>query len=363
MVHTQTQAKSTNDQQDVLQAREERRNAFMQKCGWGDATLEALPADASFRRYYRVVGGKHPALLMEDPVDRPPVPPYVMVEPFVRIAAHLRDMGLSAPEIYEQDIENGLLLIEDFGNETYTRLLDEGVDAKELYEPAIDVLVHLHKHDKRNDIQLPAYDDAMMTEEAMLLVDWYYPALTGKKPADEMRESWKEVWKRALAHLPQDQKTFVLRDYHVDNIMRLSGRDGFASCGLLDFQDGVIGQFSYDVMSLLEDARRDMDADLKQHLYDRYLTGMGDALDREEFDFAFRVLAAQRHAKVLGIFVRLAVRDDKEHYLSYIPHVQKLLQETLRQPGMRILEEWFAEYDIDLAEPLVNFDKTKGFVL
>ncbi len=337
---------------DVAEARRKLREEFIASLGYKDVVLEALPADASFRRYYRLAGkGADKAmLLMQDPPDRPHVPPFVMVEPFVTIADHMRHLGLRAPEIYARDIQNGLLLIEDFGDDTYTRLLNRGVDAKDLYEVAVDVLSHLHKHPKRSEIDLPHYDDKHLTDEAMLLTDWYYPALTGKTAPETLRASYAAVWKDLFAKMPKDQSTMVLRDYHVDNLMLTAG-EGIARCGLLDFQDALIGHFSYDLMSLLEDARRDVPQELQKHLYDRYMAAMGP-LDRASFDYAYRVLAAQRHAKVLGIFVRLFARDGKDRYLQFIPHVHKLFLQALDAPALAPLKAWFADNDIDIKAPL-----------
>lgn len=342
--------------QETTDLRKARREHFMKSLKWEHVVMHPLQADASFRRYYRLEGTPSPMLLMEDPPDRPPVPPFVMVEPFIKIAAHLRALGLHAPEVHFKDIPNGLLVLDDFGDDTYTRLFEKGSDPKHLYELAVDVLVHLHKHPQRCAIDLPRYDDQKLVDETMLLLDWYYPKLTGKQPTIEMRDSFAAVWKELFKKFPKDQDTMVLRDYHVDNLMLVSGEKGLQACGLLDFQDALIGPFSYDLMSLLEDARRDVPPDLRQHLYDRYMQGMekdsGTGFDRVAFDYSFRVLAAQRHAKVLGIFVRLFVRDSKDRYLKFIPHVHKLFIESLDNPVLKPLNQWFQDHNIDIRSPL-----------
>lgn len=332
---------------EISEQRRLLREGFIASLGWKGVTLEEMPADASFRRYYRLKGASKPMLLMQDPPDRPPVPPFVMVEPFVKIADHLRSLGLRAPEIYARDMANGLLVIEDFGDDTYTRLLNRGVEAKPLYELAIDVLSTLHKKHMNGAIALPEYDAALLCEGAMLLVDWYYPALTGKQPTGQMRESYKDIFKDLFAKLPADQQTLCLRDYHVDNLMLC--KDG--ACGLLDFQDAATGQFSYDLMSLLEDARRDVPQDLQKAMIERYLAAMG-GIDRKAFDYSYRVLAAQRHARVLGVFVRLFVRDGKERYLQWIPHVHKLFMQAVNDPALKPLKDWFVKYDFDITQPL-----------
>ncbi len=349
-----TAAEDVNAHRDMLRAQ------FLRAIGWEGVTMQAMQADASFRRYYRLEGAPRPSLLMQDPPDRPQVAPYVMVEPFVAIARHLGALGLRAPQILHEDIANGLLVIEDFGDDTYTRLFNAGADAKALYELAIDVLVHLHRHPQRNALALPAYDDQVMIDEAMLLLNWYYPALTGQAASDDLKRSFADVWRVLFKNLPQDQQTLVLRDYHVDNLMLVKDGEGIARCGLLDFQDALIGQFSYDVMSLLEDARRDVPADLKRHLYDRYVAAMGAGFDKDGFDYSFRVLAAQRHAKVLGIFVRLHERDGKDRYLQFIPHVHTLFMQAVNDPALAPLKDWFAAQGIDIATPLHTIEKHKG---
>ena len=339
-------------QQEVSDLRREKRERFLESLGWKHVVMQPLPGDASFRRYYRLQGTPKPMLLMEDPTDRPPVPPFVMVEPYIRIADHLRSLGLHAPEVLHRDIPNGLLIIEDFGDDTYTRLFDKGADAKSLYELAVDVLIHLHSHPKRADIDVPKYDDKLLIDGTMLLLDWYYPALTGKTATEEMKQSFTAMWKGLLAKLPKNQETLVLRDYHVDNLMLIPGVKGLKSCGVLDFQDAAIGQFSYDLMSLLEDARRDVPTELKQHLYDRYMQGMGAGLDRAGFDYSFRVLAAVRHARVLGVFVRLSVRDGKDRYLQFIPHVHKLFLAAVNDPALQPLKQWLDDNKIDIRKSL-----------
>lgn len=345
---------------DVAARREALRIEFLAAIGWEEVKMEPMQADASFRRYYRLPNAPQPALLMQDPPDRPPIPPYVMVEPFIEIAEHLRDLGLRAPEIFFKDLENGLLVLEDFGDDTYTRLFNAGADPRPLYEMAVDVLIHLHKNPRRNDIDLPAYSDRQLVDEAQLLLDWYYPALTGRKPTDELKESFAGMWRGLFAKMPKDQQSLVLRDYHVDNLMLLKDGEGIGRCGLLDFQDALIGQCSYDLMSLLEDARRDVPEELKQHLYDRYVQAMGPGFDKDGFDYAFRVLAAQRHAKVLGIFVRLHERDGKDRYLQFIPHVHKLFMQAVNDPALAPLKQWFADNGIDIHLPLKSQVQRKG---
>ncbi|MDD9900271.1 MAG: phosphotransferase [Alphaproteobacteria bacterium] len=330
---------------DVAAQRKMRRERFLHSLDLPPGVeMEALPADASFRCYYRLHGTARPMLMMEDPPDRPDVAGPVMVEPFTKIARHLLELGLRAPEIYFRAFEDGLLILEDFGGNTFTRLFDKGTDPRPLYEQAVDVLVHLHRHPKCNDIDLPPYDTEALLKEAALMVDWYLPMLAKQDVPDDVKQSFMDVWRGILDGIPQEQKVVVLLDYHVDNLMRAPGGTGIKECGLLDFQNAAIGHPAYDLMSLLEDARRDMPDDLRKHLFDRYVAQAGSGFDKDSFERGYRILAAQRHAKVLGIFVRLHQRDNKSRYLQFLPHVHKLFTNALAAPEMEPLRTWFGAH-------------------
>ena len=182
-------------------------------------------------------------------------------------------------------------------------------------------------------------------EEALLLVDWYLPAVTGKEATEEARAKYVSLWKEALRPVLATPRTLVLRDFHVDNLIWLPDRKGVQRCGLLDFQDAVAGAPAYDLMSLLEDARRPVDPVLTAHMLARYLAAFPDQ-DREALGATYAILGAQRHAKVIGIFTRLCHRDGKDRYLKHIPHVWTLLERALADPHLRAVKAW-----IDTALP------------
>lgn len=308
--------------------------SFLAAAGWAGAKRFPLAGDASFRRYTRLERDGTSAMLMDAP------PPQEDVRPYLAIARTLRVLGFSAPAILAADAAAGLLLIEDFGDDTYTRLLAKGDDEKALYVLAVDVLIALHRRFTPDAAPgLPPYDDTRLLNEAALLVDWYLPAITGKATPPNLRELYLDLWRGLFPLARAVPATLVLRDYHVDNLMRIAGRSGFAACGLLDFQDAVLGPVTYDLVSLLEDSRRDVAPDLAASMRERYLGAFPD-LDPAAFDASFAVLGAQRHCKVIGIFTRLDRRDGKPRYLAHIPRLWRLIDQDLRHAALAPVKEW-----------------------
>jgi aminoglycoside/choline kinase family phosphotransferase len=308
---------------------------FLSRHGWGDADRRPLADDASFRRYDRLRRGGDRAVLMDAP------PPQEDVRPFVAIAERLCALGFSAPEVMASDVAAGLLLLEDLGDATFTRVLADGGDEAALYTLATDVLIALHKtFDPVTAPAIPPYDDDRLLDEALLFVDWYLPAVRGEPASDSLRRNYIDLWRAVLPAARRAPPTLVLRDYHVDNLMVVDGRSGVRACGLLDFQDAVIGPAAYDVVSLLEDARRDVSPDLAARLLARYRDAF-PALDTANFDASYAILGAQRSAKILGIFTRLDRRDGKPVYLKHIPRVWRWLAGDLRHPALAALRVWF----------------------
>jgi aminoglycoside/choline kinase family phosphotransferase len=306
--------------------------ALLARSGFAGAERHILANDASFRRYDRVTKDGKSAVLMDAP------PPKENVRPFVSMALYLERLGYSAPRLLAVDLENGLLLLEDLGDDTFSRLLANGHDETELYGLAVDLLADLHARPQAMPPGVPAFDDDRILTEAALLTDWYMPAVLGAELGAGGRAAYLDLWRKLLPLARSVPDTLVLRDFHVDNLMRLD-RPDLAACGLLDFQDAVGGPITYDLMSLLEDARRDVDPALAAAMRDRYLARFPD-LDREAFAASWAVLAAQRHAKVIGIFTRLWRRDGKPGYLVHIPRVWRLLDAACAHPALAPLAAW-----------------------
>ncbi len=319
-----------------MSERAQRIADFLAGHGWGQARRGPLAGDASFRRYERLSDGGRSVVLMDAP------PPQEDVRPFIRIAEHLLDLGYSAPKILAADEAAGLLLLEDLGDATFSRLLARGEDEEDLYWLAVDMLIDLHgQGDAAIPTGLAPYDDERLMTEVLLLADWYLPAVLGHPLPEARRNEYMALWRDLFPTAHEVPETLVLRDFHVDNLMRLE-RPGIAACGLLDFQDAVAGPITYDLMSLLEDARRDIDPALIAGLKRRYLDAFPD-LTPARFEASWAVLAAQRHAKVIGIFTRLYKRDGKPGYLVHLPRVWRLFEAALQGGQMAPLRQWLDE--------------------
>lgn len=314
-----------------MSARGAALEALLQSSGWADATRMPLPGDASFRRYIRLDRDGERAMLMDAP------PPREDVRPYLRIARLLGALGYSAPQILAEDVEHGFLLIEDFGDRTYTRALRDGEPEAALYERAVDLLIDLHRRPLAGRLDaVPPYDDRLLETELSLFPEWW--ARAALAPSDDFAAEYRAHWQKLLPSVRTVPETLVLRDYHVDNLMMLD-RSGVQAVGLLDFQDAVRGPVVYDLVSLVFDARRDVPGPLAARMIARYLAAF-PALDPASFSAAASILSAQRNLKIIGIFTRLAVRDGKHGYLGYLPRVWRLLESDLRHPALAALRTW-----------------------
>lgn len=297
---------------------------FLIAAGWEDAEIRPLAGDASFRRYFRVVDHDRSAVLMDAP------PPHEDPRPFIAIARWLAERGFAAPAILHEDLDEGLVLLQDFGDARLRETADAAPESElRLYEAAVDLLVRLHAEPAAD---LRAYDRAEYQREVGLFPEWYCPALALEVDLAGYGAAWDAALAPVLArHTP----VTVLRDYHAENIMLIEGSE---SLGLLDFQDALAGHPAYDLVSLLQDARRDVPVALEAAMLDRYkrITGAGD-----DFDVAYHLLGAQRNAKIIGIFTRLWKRDGKPRYPGLCPRVWGYLERDLKHPALKPVADWF----------------------
>ena len=298
-------------------------NDFLATHGWAGAQVTPVAGDASFRRYFRIdCAARGKAILMDAP------PPHEDPRPFIHIAQYLNGYQFRAPEIFGTDLTRGFVLLEDFGDRRMREHLDaHPEDEVAVYRAAIDAIVRLSA---TPPVQTQPYDMATYMREVQLLSEWYMPAMG----LDFDSGAFDRMWAQALAPLSDYQKVTVLRDYHAENIMLLD--DG--QQGMIDFQDALVGHPAYDLVSLLQDARRDVSPALESEMrayYDE--TAQPDA----DFDAHYALLGAQRNTKIIGIFTRLWKRDGKERYLSFLPRMWGLLERDLAHPDLAPVKHWF----------------------
>lgn len=303
-------------------------DAFVARAGWGDATRRFLAGDASPRSYDRLTLGTQTAVLMDAPPERGEE-----TGPFVRMARHLTQIGLSAPRIIAEDADHGFLLLEDLGDTLYARPLEREPSAEaRLYHAAVEVLAHLQSAAPPAD--LPEHSPSFMAEATGLSVSWYAAAVTGTAPdPTPLIAAMAEAMARHCTAAP----VLVLRDYHAENLLWLPERAGLARVGLLDFQMGSLGQPEYDLVSLLLDARRDVDPTLVLPLIHHFADLRGAS--REATEITCAVLAAQRNLRILGGFTRLSLHFGKPGYVRLIPRVWAHVQTSLAHPALASLRE------------------------
>ena len=352
----------------------ERRQAmheFLREADWDDAALSPLPGDASTRHYIRLRRNDSAAMLMDQPqnAEAPQCPPDATGEQrrelgynavarlagadcgrFIAAAEFLRSKGLSAPEVYAADVKQGFVLIEDLGHDLYASALLNGHAGEEhvFYAAAIDALAKLHAEiapaSLSRDKPLYAYDEAALLDETDLMTDCFIPVVLGRAVPEEERTEHRMLWREVLRPVLASSAVFVHRDYHAQNLLWLPQREGPARAGMIDFQDSVAGPKSYDLISLLEDARRDVSPELANAMKAQYLRRMREAghpVDEEAHGAEAAVMAAQRNAKIAGIFTRLHKRDGKPRYLSYLPRVWGYLERDLQHPALKPLKLWY----------------------
>lgn len=298
--------------------------AFLAEAGWDGAQILPLAGDASFRRYFRVVDGQRTAVLMDAP------PPHEDPRPFIHVTEYLTGIGLSAPRIFHRDLGQGLLLIEDFGSDRMREAVDAAPEREvEIYEGVTDLLVELHRHAPPSGLKKHGIDAWL--DEVQLFTDWYCPTVG----IEVDKPGFLDAFRTALEPVEaQGQTVTELRDYHAENVMLIAGRDGIARFGLLDFQDALIGHPAFDLVSMLQDARRDVSPEVEKEMLARY--GADPA-----FEAAYWALAAQRNTRIIGVFTRLWKRDGKPYYRQYQPRMWGLLERDLAHPSLGVLKAWF----------------------
>lgn len=338
---------------------------FLGTHGWLDAERQYLLGDASARAYETVrLSGKPPRILMNSPklVLGPPVrdgKPYATiahtaqtVSAFVAIDHALLEAGICAPRIYASELEQGFLLVEHLGAESF---LDDGKPVPERYVAAAKLLADMHRHDWPVEIEadgarhrIPPFDRAAMLIEASLLMDWYLPYMTGTSANDALKAEFEALWNAALDRIANAETSLLMRDYHSPNIIWRGERQGNERLGILDFQDAMIGPTAYDLASLAMDARVTIPSELEAETVEAYTTARttNGAFDREAFDLTYATMAAHRNSKILGGFVRLDRRDGKPIYLKHLPRIRDYVRRAFRHPALADLKDFYERHGL-----------------
>ncbi|MEL0089269.1 MAG: phosphotransferase [Rhodospirillales bacterium] len=304
-----------------MTVREAARNLFLTDGGWENAAINWLAGDASFRRYARLNQAGKTAMLMDAP------PAKESVGAFLRVAKILSEAGITTPQVLRADQNNGFLLLEDFGDDTFTRVLNRGENAAALYDMAVDSLIQMRREIVQQPSEIPDYLPSTRAEHLSIVLDWLWPEILPTKPTVMQRNEFIDLWRNALVKAPTLGTGLVHRDFHVDNLMLL----GDGTCGVLDFQDAAWGPLAYDLASLIEDARRPLEPAIRTRCIDRYREAFPELEENEIID-AIAVHGGQRHMRVVALWVRLWRRDGKSKYLRHMRHTWNLLEASLCHP-------------------------------
>jgi len=283
--------------------------------------IEPASGDASFRRYFRIDHDGESLIVMDAPPEKEDC------VPFINIANALLKTGLNVPRVLQQNLEQGFLLLSDLGSVQYLEQLNSE-SAEQLYGDAFDALLLMHR-DTENHAHLPPYDHALLIKEMELMREWYLEKnlnLTLNAQQHAVLDDAFELLAQSALTQPQ---VLVHRDYHSRNLMVVDK----GNPGVLDFQDAVIGAITYDLVSLLKDCyitwpREQVLAWVRGYYQRLQENGLIDEIGETQFIKWFDFMGAQRHLKVVGIFSRLDIRDDKPRYLKDIPRTLAYILEV-----------------------------------
>ncbi len=351
-----------------MTSRDETIRAFLDRAGWGDAIRADLAGDASTRRYERLRGPRGRAVLMDWPrASEAPVPSgqlsysqiahlAVDCRPFVAVCDYLTARGLAAPEIFARNLEDGLLLLEDLGDAVYGPAIDAGrgpndVALDEMYRAAIDVVITLQNAPAPDELpvgdgsmhRVPLFDDSVFRAELNVPLDWYFPVVLGREATADERAAYHAIWSDLRPLIDAGPRTLFLRDFHSPNMLWLAANEGLRRVGLIDFQDALIGSRAYDLVSVLQDARKDVPVAREQAMLDLYVARARVELagfDEPEFRAAYAALGAERALRLIGLWPRLLKRDGKPHYMAHMPRTMDYLKRNLAHPAMHPLKQW-----------------------
>lgn len=314
--------------------RHHKHQKFLQNHFTGEVSVTSIPGDAGFRSYFRISPeGEKTCILMDCP------PSYCSIKPFIEIADYLRSKQFLAPKIIAYDIQEGLMILEDFGDLSVKKFLQNSVPQvrENIYYNIIDILISLNQHEPPTNLRI--FNNDLLLSELELFTDWYIPFKLKRNLNTVELTEYKEIWQRILLKQKPFKTSIILRDYHVENMMYLEQNRGLNKFGLLDFQDALIGSPIYDLVSLLEDARIEVPRELALSCIKYFAKKMKFPLD--DVLTNYHILGAQRNSRILGVFARKNLRDGNDNYLQFIPLVLKYLDYDLSYPELSELKEWY----------------------
>ncbi|MDJ0826214.1 MAG: phosphotransferase [Rhodobacter sp.] len=303
----------------------DRAAAFLAGTDWRNASRVPLAGDASTRRYERLTrtDGRS-AILMVAPASQGQD-----LDRFLGLAAHLTSLGLSAPEVYCADPAAGFAVIEDFGDGLFVRIANTDPNPQAvIYGAAVEVLLKVQSQPPAPG--LTAFNARTMAEQIDPLFDWYSAVI--RPPSERERDAVRGELETVLSDFLSARQVMALRDYHAENLFWLPHRDGLRRVGLIDFQDALMADPIYDLVSLLQDARRDVPEDLARAMKLKFCEAKG--WERDGFEAAYAVLGVQRNMRIMGIFARLSHLDGKQGYVDLIPRVWTHVKRNLRHPSL-----------------------------
>ncbi len=327
------------------------RADFLKKSGWSGVEGVPIGEDWSQRKYFRVIKGSRSAILVHAvPDDDLRSVPGHKLGDFVDIGRFLKKTDVSVPEVYAFDLNHGLLLIEDFGDRDFSGLIAEGgARQMDLYKLAANCLIHLYKRAAYVPIDLPDYFESHIHTGRRRVVDWYMPAVLGRRNPDGVAEEYLDIWEDIEKSLPPVVRRFQHADYHPGNLIYLPDRLGIKQVGLIDFQGGVMGPAPYDLVNLLEDARRIVPQEIKDACLAQFTASLSGA-EKESFQMWYPVLAAQFHFRVIGQAIKLAMKSNITRLMDLLPVLAVHIQKDLQNPALAPMKDWFDRQGVDFSE-------------
>jgi len=320
-----------------MDARVELLNKFIKANNILNSDMHLIETDASFRKYYRI--NCNNTLIMDAPYENGE-----SVKSFQLIDKILIEMGISAPVIYSIDENNGFILLEDLGDQIFSRILNNE-NENVLYQNAIGVLGHIYLESSKKEFnknEISFYSIDKLLQESNLFCDWYMEKHCQIELTSEEKLEYQEILRKIFKQIDSINTSLVLRDFHVDNLILLKDRKGINQVGVIDFQDAVIGSSIYDLVSLLEDVRRPITVQLKEKLIDEYI-GITN-YDRKKLLKEMQIFSIQRNFKIIGIFSRLKYRDNKPQYMELIKNAWNFINLHLEDSSFIGLKSWLSAY-------------------